>query len=233
MGYVSLDGGEGAQQDQGWPCQAIDNVTDGRRPGQSARQAQDQRRRDRMRAAGPVESFTVAEIGERDSWICGICQDPGRLVDLSPGAPRALSPSIDHVVAVSDGGPHVRANVRITHLWCNVERNNSRQRSPEHMRAGLSWLLDGTPIPEELHRSWAPSWRWPASPRIEYMIAVRITAGWVAGDPRYGVPATRLADIARQRFGETAEVAIRSGLDWADKVGRRRSRIDAWWRSTR
>ena len=233
MGYVSPDSGEGIPEDGEWSRQPIEEATDVRRPGRSARQLQDQRRRDLMRAAGPVESFTAAEIGERDGWICRICEDSGRLVDPSPGTARALTPSIDHVIAVSDGGPHVRANVRIAHLWCNVERNNGQPPFPEYMRAGLSWLLDGTPIPEDLHRSLAPSWRWPASPRVEYMIAIRIAAGQVAGDPRYGDPATRLANIARQRFGESAEDAIRHGLDWADKTSRRRSRIDARWRSPR
>ena len=29
-----------------------------------------------MRAAGLLESFTKAEIGDRDGWLCGICKDP-------------------------------------------------------------------------------------------------------------------------------------------------------------
>jgi hypothetical protein len=62
---------------------------------------------------------------------------------------------------------------------------------------------DGTPVPEELHRSRSPSWRWSASPRVEYMIAVYIAADRVAADPRYGNPATRLADTARQRSAAT------------------------------
>jgi hypothetical protein len=31
-----------------------------------------------MRANGPVESFTAAEVGKRDGWVCGICQDVTR-----------------------------------------------------------------------------------------------------------------------------------------------------------
>lgn len=234
VGYVCPYCGEGLPEDEACPCQAIDDdVPHDRRLGRSARRAQDRRRRDRMQTAGPVESFTVAEIGDRDGWVCGICQDMARLVDASPGAARALSPSIDHVIAVSDGGPHVRANVRIAHLWCNVERNNSKLLTPEYMRAQLSSLLDGTPVPEELHRSFSPSWRWPASLRVEYMIAVYIAAGRVAADSRYGDPATRLADIACQRFGDTAQEAIRDGLDWADRTSRRRSGINERWRSPR
>lgn len=65
-----------------------------------------------MRANGPVESITVDEVGERDDWICGICQDTSRQVDPSPGALWALSPSIDHIIPVSSGGTQEPACVR-------------------------------------------------------------------------------------------------------------------------
>ena len=183
-----------------------------------------------MRKAGPVEAFDADEIGDRDGWVCGICQDGTRLVNPSPGAPRALSPSVDHIVAVSAGGSHARVNVRITHLWCNVERGNGRTPSPQHMRARLSQVLDGVPIPEDLHRSRAPSWHWPASPRIEYIIALHIMAGLVTGDPRYGDPATRLADTAAQRFGTAADRVVKSDLQRMDKVRQRQAQSAAWWR---
>jgi hypothetical protein len=63
------------------------------------------------------------------------------------------------------------------------------------------------------------------------MIALYITAGWVTGDPRYGDPATRLADIAVQRFGTAADDAVKSGLQWVDKARQRRAQRAAWWRS--
>jgi hypothetical protein len=124
--------------------------------------------------------------------------------------------------------------VRITHLWCNVERGNGKPVSPEYMRAQLSRILDGVPVPEEIHRSRFPSWRWPASPRMEYMVALHIAAGRVAADPRYGEPATRLADAARQLIGDgaDAEDAMRRDLNRFDQISRRRSRIDARWRSS-
>ncbi len=46
-----------------------------------ANRAQASRRQAQIRANGAGESFTQAEIGERDGWICGICQDSERLVD--------------------------------------------------------------------------------------------------------------------------------------------------------
>jgi hypothetical protein len=173
------------------------------------------------------------EVGDRDGWVCGICKDSARLVDPSPNAPRALTPSVDHIVAVSSGGPHARSNVQITHLWCNVERNSGKPKSPEYLRAQLSRLLDGTPVPEELYRDARPPWQWPASPRVEYSIALSISAGRVTADPRYGDPATRLADAARLCFGAAADDAIRSGLEWAAKTRRRRAEIDARWRAAR
>ena len=233
MGYICLYCGEGLPEDEDCPCQAISDTLHNLAPGRAAKRQQDSRRRDQMRASGPVESFTAAEIGQRDGWLCGIGQDSTRLVDPRPGAPRALSPSLDHIVPVSSGGPHTRDNARITHLWCNVERNIGEPPSPEYMRAQLLRLLDGTPVPEEIHRSRFPSWQWPASPRHEYMVALHIAAGRVAAAPRYGNPATRLAVTARQLFHDDPDGAMRRGLDWIDSINRRRSEIDARWRSSR
>lgn len=231
MGGICPHCGEGLPRNEQCPCQAIDDSLDDLRPRRAAKREQDRKRRDQMRAAGPVESFTTSEIGNRDGWVCGICQDTSRLVDPGPHAPRALSSSLDHIIPVSGGGQHARANVRIAHLWCNVERNSGEVASSEYMRAQLSRLLDRTPVPEELHRSRFPSRRWPASPRIEYMIALYITAGKVAADPRYGEPATRLTDTARQLSGDDAEDTLRRGLNWIDEITRRRSPVDARWRS--
>jgi hypothetical protein len=60
-------------------------------------------------------------IGERDRWRCGIC---GRPIDRSLRFPEPLSASVDHIVPLSQGGTHTAANVRITHLRCNVTRSN-------------------------------------------------------------------------------------------------------------
>lgn len=61
------------------------------------------------------------EIGERDGWRCGICR---RKVDSTLAYPHPRSPSLDHIVPLSLGGRHVRENVRIAHLSCNVRRSN-------------------------------------------------------------------------------------------------------------
>ena len=192
-----------------------------------ATREQARKRQERMRANGPMETVRVAEIGERDGWVCGICQDSVRLVDPGLVYPHPLSPSIDHIQPVVFGGPNSRANVQITHLFCNMEKNAGTWHLPEYMRALLARRMDGTPIPEEVYRADRAelSRRVAARPypipgrerpapnpeRAEYMIMLKIIAGDVAADPRYGDPAERLNRFAA-RFGEEA---VRRGGEWA------------------
>lgn len=69
----------------------------------------------------PIEAFTRLEIFKRDRWRCGICK---RRINPSLRHPHPMSASLDHVIPVSQGGPHARANCRASHLRCNVRRNN-------------------------------------------------------------------------------------------------------------
>jgi 5-methylcytosine-specific restriction endonuclease McrA len=226
MGYICPYCGEGLPEDELCPCQSGGPFDDRQR-------GNDHRRRIQMKANGPAEAFKRAEIGDRDRWVCGICQDQERLVDPRTGAPRALSPSIDHVIPLSAGGAHTRANVCIAHLWCNVEKNAGPAPDPEYMRAALTRILDGTPVPEELHRGQHSSWAWPARPRIEYMIALYIAAGRVAADSRCGDPASRIHDAAVRQFGDQAGAAIQRGFEWIAEIAARRAPIDAKWRLPR
>lgn len=83
-------------------------------------------RRARVRGV-TVESFTAAEIFERDEWTCGICGDA---VDRTLLHPDPGSPSLDHVVPLSRGGEHSRANVQLAHHGCN---SGKRDRLPEEL----------------------------------------------------------------------------------------------------
>lgn len=67
------------------------------------------------------ERFNPIDVYERDGWICGICSEP---VDRLAIAPNPLSVSLDHIIPVSLGGPHTRANTRCSHLGCNSRRGN-------------------------------------------------------------------------------------------------------------
>jgi 5-methylcytosine-specific restriction endonuclease McrA len=64
---------------------------------------------------------STVEVFERDAWVCGICALP---VDRSEKYPEPGSPSLDHIVPLSKGGPHTRANTRLAHLYCNMVRGN-------------------------------------------------------------------------------------------------------------
>lgn len=79
-----------------------------------------QRRRALVRDA---EAATIDRdrVGERDGWRCGVCR--GR-VKRDLAYPDPNSPSLDHVVPLSQGGRHAYENVRITHLRCNCARGN-------------------------------------------------------------------------------------------------------------
>lgn len=63
----------------------------------------------------------LAEIADRDRWICGLC---GAVVDASLTYPHPESRSLDHVIPLSRGGEHAPGNVRLAHLICNTRRGH-------------------------------------------------------------------------------------------------------------
>ncbi|MGW1673804.1 HNH endonuclease [Streptomyces sp. NPDC002324] len=117
-----------------------------------AKRVQDRRRRERMRANGGVERYTVEEIGARDGWVCGLCLDP---VDRVREHPDPRSPSIDHVRTISSGGTDTRDNVRLTHWGCNHARNDGTPlrsvQEAEAQRAVLSRLPGLRDLAESLN----------------------------------------------------------------------------------
>lgn len=73
--------------------------------------------RKRARAYGvEYEPVSRAKVYERDAWRCGLC---GKKVRKDKKAPHPLSPSLDHVIPMSQGGPHTYANVQCAHFLCN------------------------------------------------------------------------------------------------------------------
>lgn len=75
-----------------------------------------QRRRARLKGAA-AEVINDRDIFERDHWTCAICGQP---VDREPSLfYNPLAASLDHIVALSRGGPHTRDNVRCAHFICN------------------------------------------------------------------------------------------------------------------
>ncbi len=58
---------------------------------------------------------------ERDGWVCQIC-DIAIDRNALPFDDRA--PAVDHIVRVTDGGGDELDNLRATHRWCNLRREN-------------------------------------------------------------------------------------------------------------
>jgi 5-methylcytosine-specific restriction endonuclease McrA len=80
--------------------------------------AGDQLRRARKLGA-TVEEFKCEEIYERDGWVCQLCDSD---VDPELKWPESMSASLDHIIPLSKGGEHSRANSQLAHLKCNVDK---------------------------------------------------------------------------------------------------------------
>ena len=74
-----------------------------------------QMRRRARKAAVTVEYVDPLHVFERDGWICQICGCDTR--DKRNPAPD--SPTIDHIVPISRGGPHSYANTQCLCRRCN------------------------------------------------------------------------------------------------------------------
>lgn len=68
------------------------------------------------------ELVSLAEIAERDAGICQLCLSP---VDLGLVWPDPGSPSLDHARPLANGGAHIRSNLQLTHLVCNLRKGAS------------------------------------------------------------------------------------------------------------
>ncbi len=65
----------------------------------------------------PAEPIDPIAIFERDGWLCGICGGP-TLKGLR-GTTHDDAPELDHVIPLSKGGHHTKANVQCAHRRCN------------------------------------------------------------------------------------------------------------------
>lgn len=76
----------------------------------------------RGKRAGVVierERFKDVEIFERDGWRCQLCSKPTNRVYSRRDM---LSPTLDHIIPISQGGGHIRSNVQLAHLICNSRK---------------------------------------------------------------------------------------------------------------
>lgn len=68
------------------------------------------------------EPINRTKVYTRDGGICGIC---GKLVAMLKVCPHPKSPTIDHIVPLSQGGSHTYENVQLAHFDCNYKKSDT------------------------------------------------------------------------------------------------------------
>jgi len=93
------------------------------------------RRRARMRGL-PFESYTMADIVDRDGTSCVLC---GEEMDMMATAPEPMAATIEHLECISweASAGDVLANVGLSHFICNTRRNTREHPAAAAKRAEL------------------------------------------------------------------------------------------------
>lgn len=89
---------------------------------QKAKRTAKATRKARMRGV-ECETFDPIEVLSRDGWRCHICRrsTPQRL----RGSMSLRAPELDHIIPLSKGGPHTRANTACACRGCNIAKGDS------------------------------------------------------------------------------------------------------------
>lgn len=112
------------------------NLQDGKQVGRDmAKVERNWRKRRALKLRAKSEPYTKEEIAARDNYICYLCGDP---VDMSLVWPDDGFPSVDHVVALANGGDDTPSNVRITHLSCNISKGTKALEEVQHGSKGVT-----------------------------------------------------------------------------------------------
>lgn len=82
------------------------------------------RKRARVYGVAYEPGITIKKLVKRDGNICQICGEPCDANDLRWGYSGPLYPSIDHIVAMANGGGHTWDNVQLAHLICNSNKRD-------------------------------------------------------------------------------------------------------------
>lgn len=88
--------------------------------GTCARRAARDQRRARERSAY-VEPVYRARVFRRDDYVCQLCMKPCR---RDVDAHHMLAPTVDHIVALANGGKHSMSNVQTAHRICNSMKSD-------------------------------------------------------------------------------------------------------------
>lgn len=100
----------------------------------AANTSHEARRRVRITAALVDKDITLAKLYDRDGglcWVCGMaCSWDDATTKGDTFIAGELYPSVDHVVALCDGGAHSWDNVRLAHRRCNSWRYRDEHVPP-------------------------------------------------------------------------------------------------------
>lgn len=84
------------------------------------------RSKDAMRrirkCAKDSEKFDPFEVFERDEWKCYLCGQ--QTLKSKRGTTHNLAPELDHIIPLSRGGPHTRANSACSCRGCNGKKGS-------------------------------------------------------------------------------------------------------------
>lgn len=69
-----------------------------------------------------TEFIDFEYVCRRDKWICQLCNTP---VEQGLNRRDPYGASLDHILPIVRGGPHIYANVQLAHLRCNMKKNDS------------------------------------------------------------------------------------------------------------
>ena len=125
---------ERKRKEQEHPCSVCGTITS--RPtycsDKCAKKAKNSRkeaaRRARISNQLVDKDITLESLFKRDKGVCHICGDRCDYEDYTVMDGVFIAgdwyPSIDHVVALSNGGKHSWSNVRLAHRLCNTKKSN-------------------------------------------------------------------------------------------------------------
>lgn len=86
------------------------------------------------RAGAEVAPFSALDVFERDDYQCYLCDRPTTRNLIGR---EAQDPTVDHVIAVENGGPHRIENAATAHVRCNQVKG---RRTAEEARVIISEL---------------------------------------------------------------------------------------------
>ena len=68
------------------------------------------------------EPINIPSIFGRDRYRCGIC---GEQTNPFAKVPDPRAPTLDHIIPVSKGGPHIASNVQCACFECNWRKRDT------------------------------------------------------------------------------------------------------------